>query len=114
MWYSAPCNFNDDFDCDISIDEKEMFNDVLEMLPDKRQIRPGSPAWRELRETMRQQLKVLRSTFGAFRETTGISCLSESDESLLMWAHYANNHCGMCVEYDLLEISGTRIKHCID
>lgn len=105
MWYSAPCNFNDVFDCDISIDEKEMFNDVLEMLPDKRQIRPGSPAWRELRETMRQQLKVLGSTFGAFRETTGISCLSESDESLLMWAHYANNHCGMCVEYDLLEIS---------
>lgn len=22
-----------------------------------------------------------------------------------MWAHYANNHCGMCVEYELLEIN---------
>ena len=36
---------------------------------------------------------------------TGISCLSESDSSLLMWAHYANNHKGMCVEYELLKIS---------
>lgn len=22
-----------------------------------------------------------------------------------MWAHYANNHCGICVEYELLEIN---------
>lgn len=105
MWYSSPCNFNDVFDCDISIDEKEIFNCVLKMFPNKKPIRPGSPAWRELRGTMQQQLKVLKADFGALRETTGISCLSESDESLLMWAHYANNHCGMCVEYDLMEIN---------
>lgn len=26
-------------------------------------------------------------------------------DSLLMWAHYANNHRGMCVEYELMEIN---------
>ena len=39
------------------------------------------------------------------KSTMGISCLSESCDSLLMWAHYANNHKGICVEYELLEIN---------
>ena len=44
-------------------------------------------------------------SFEETKQVTGISCLSESDSSLLMWAHYANNHKGMCVEYELLQIS---------
>lgn len=44
-------------------------------------------------------------SFKKMRTTTGISCLSESEDSLLMWAHYANNHRGICVEYELIEIN---------
>lgn len=105
MWYSAPCNFNDVFDCDISIDDKKVFNEALKLFPDKRGIRPGSNAWKNFRATMTQQLRALRSQFDELRNTTGVSCLSESENSLLMWAHYANNHRGLCVEYDLLEIN---------
>lgn len=43
--------------------------------------------------------------FAQMRSAIGIACLSELDDSLLMWAHYANNHRGMCVEYELLEIN---------
>lgn len=105
MWYSAPSNFNDVFDCDISIDDKKIFNEALKLLPDKRRIRPGSNAWRELRATINQQLRALRAKLDELRNTTGVSCLSESENSLLMWAHYAHNHRGICVEYDLLEIN---------
>ena len=35
------------------------------------------------------------------RESIGVSCFSESYDSLLMWAHYAHNHRGICVEYNL-------------
>lgn len=105
MWYSAPCNFNDVFDCDISIDDKKVFNEALKLFSDKRGIRPGSNAWKNFRATMTQQLRALRSQFDELRNTTGVSCLSESENSLLMWAHYANNHRGLCVEYDLLEIN---------
>lgn len=105
MWYSAPCNFNDVFDCDISIDEAEIFKSTLQMVPDKRGVRPGSPMWRNLRQRTNQDIRSVRSTFEDLKATTGISCLSESDDSLLMWAHYANNHSGVCVEYELLEIN---------
>ncbi|HEY6436324.1 MAG TPA: DUF2971 domain-containing protein, partial [Ignavibacteriaceae bacterium] len=33
-------------------------------------------------------------------EELGILCLTESDENLLMWAHYANSHQGFVVEFD--------------
>ena len=105
MWYSAPCNFNDVFDCDISIDNKKVFTEALKLVPDKRGIRPGSNAWKSLQATINQQLRALRGAFEKMRYTTGVSCLSESENSLLMWAHYAHNHQGICVEYDLLEIN---------
>ena len=105
MWYSAPCDFNDVFDCEISVDETAIINCALQMTPDNMKIRKGSPAWKEIRRTMLKEIKSFCSTFETMKSTMGISCLSESDESLLMWAHYANNHRGMCVEYDLMKIN---------
>lgn len=105
MWYSAPCNFNDVFDCDISFDEDGIFDSIIRMACGKMIIRQGSPMWKEIKRTVAPQINSLRAQWEALRSTTGITCLSEEDDSLLMWAHYANNHCGMCVEYNLLEIN---------
>ena len=105
MWYSAPCNFNDVFDCDLTIDENGILNSAIHMIPDKRGIRKGSPMWRQLRQTLNMQIRSFQTTVEKLRSTTGVLCLSESNDSLLMWAHYANNHSGMCVEYELLGIN---------
>lgn len=32
-----------------------------------------------------------------------VSCFSEYNDSLLMWPHYADQHKGICIEYDLLD-----------
>ena len=105
MWYSAPCKFNDVFDCDILIDEKEIFKSALEMFPDKRGIKQGSFKWLQLKQSVNKAIQTLRFNFENLKTTMGITCLSESYDSLLMWAHYANNHCGICVEYELNEIN---------
>ena len=105
MWYSAPCDFNDVFDCDLAIDEKEIFNSVLQMVPDKRGKRTGSPIWKQLKGTVNQKIREFQAEFEELRTKMGIACLSEAYDSLLMWAHYANNHRGMCVEYELLEFN---------
>lgn len=34
-------------------------------------------------------------------ELVSLKCFSEDWQNLLMWAHYANNYSGLCVEYDL-------------
>lgn len=105
LWYSAPCNYNDVFDCDITVDESAVFDCALQLAPEGTKIRTGSPMWKQLRQTMSQAIRSFRTTFEDMRSGMGVVCLSESDESLLMWAHYANNHHGMCVEYDLMEIN---------
>jgi hypothetical protein len=32
-----------------------------------------------------------------------VTCFSEKNDNALMWAHYANEHKGFCIEYDLLK-----------
>lgn len=105
LWYSAPCKFNDVFDCDILIDEKAILNSVLNQFPDKRGVRPGSPVWKEAQKQIAKEIPSLRTTLDGLKTKTGIACFSESDDSILMWSHYANNHRGMCVEYDLMRIN---------
>lgn len=39
-----------------------------------------------------------------FNEITGVSCFSKSSSEILMWAHYADKHKGICVEYDFSRI----------
>ena len=33
-----------------------------------------------------------------------MTCLTENNDNMLMWSHYANSHKGICVEYDLKKI----------
>ncbi len=105
MWYSTPINFNDVFDCDITVDEKKLFESMLKMCPGVQNVRIGSPIWKNLKDEARKSAKSMHDMFMQMRSEIGIACLSEVEDSLLMWAHYANNHCGMCVEYELLEIN---------
>ena len=34
-----------------------------------------------------------------------ISCLTTNQYNILMWAHYANKHTGICIEYDISKLS---------
>lgn len=34
------------------------------------------------------------------RASVGVLCFTTKEDNLLMWAHYANNHTGICIEFD--------------
>ena len=101
MWYSAPRNFNDAFDCDIAIDEQAIFNNLLPAISGGNTIRKGSPAWIQLKSNLHKQITLLENTFADQKSSMGITCLSEVPDSLLMWSHYANNHRGSRLFLDL-------------
>lgn len=105
LWYSAPCKFNDVFDCDILVDKNELLNSVLKQYPGKRGVRPGSQVWRDTKKEIEKALPSLIGVLDGLKVKTGIACFTETDDSLLMWSHYANNHSGMCIEYDLMKIN---------
>ena len=104
MWYSAPCNFNDVFDCDVTVDKDQLFKSI-QTYPGVQGVRIGSPMWKQMKSQAKSSARGMREMFSQMRSQMGITCLSELDDSLLMWAHYANNHRGMCVEYELMEIN---------
>ena len=105
LWYSSPCKFNDVFDCEILVDKNELLNSALKQYPGKRGVRPGSQVWRDTKKEIEKALPSLIGVLDGLKVKTGITCFTESDDSLLMWSHYANNHSGMCVEYDLMKIN---------
>lgn len=105
MWYSAPCNFNDVFDCDVFIDREKILDSALQLVPEGRKVLRYSPMWQHIKRSLDQPINTFESVFQGLKHDTGIACLTESCNSLLMWAHYANNHKGMCVEYSLWSIA---------
>lgn len=105
MWYSSPACFNDVFDADFAIDDVRIKQTLLDLIKENSDIRENSPAWVNICSEINNAAVHLRTKLSKLRLNIGVSCFSESDSSLLMWAHYAHNHKGLCVEYELLEFN---------
>ncbi len=71
--------YSDDFDSALLFVFKEMGLDV------------------NCQNDLYQQMK---KEFIRYREEVAISCFTEVNNSKLMWAHYADNYKGFCIEYD--------------
>jgi hypothetical protein len=41
-----------------------------------------------------------------------MSCLTEDKDNILMWSHYADNHTGICVEYDIKRLQDDPFTLC--
>lgn len=78
VWASAACHFNDPYDSSLLLDI-----DIY-----------GEKYKKYLQEC-------LKTTSRNIAQHCYISCFSEKNNSLCMWAYYANNHEGFCVEYDI-------------
>lgn len=46
----------------------------------------------------------MKKEFILYREEVAISCFTEVNNSKLMWAHYADNYKGFCIEYDFSKL----------
>lgn len=52
-------------------------------------------------------IKEFEPEFEKLKEQLAIACLTEDNDNILMWSHYACNHKGICLEYDFEEILDT-------
>lgn len=56
---------------------------------------------RDYSKRVEQEIRGIAADFDKFREYLLVSCFSEDYGSILMWSHYAKEHTGFCVQYDL-------------
>jgi len=88
------------------IENAKRSRDPLKTIADH--IPDSSSAWGGLKQRVelcsRQAQGVVERTTSAvqpWRKLTKLCSFSAINDSLLMWGHYADNHRGFCVEYDL-------------
>ncbi len=86
IWLSSPEEFNDPFDCHI-YDNYSLFD---EKYTKKEKTGILTKANKNYYENV---------IYSSYKES-GIACFCESPFEILMWSHYANNHRGICIEYD--------------
>ncbi|MDF9825748.1 hypothetical protein M2475_002142 [Breznakia sp. PF5-3] len=93
IWFSNPKAFNDPCDCKFDYNVNYAVSREL-----------GIP-YEEVNSISKDldQLKLEEMSVHA-SERHYICCFSEVNDNMPMWAYYANNHKGICIEYDPREI----------
>jgi hypothetical protein len=113
IYFGSPSNFNDPYDCTLApnIDAELSTSDINKF----REKWSAAATSSELAnfcmnadESLIREM-ALRSAKEAIAEAQqnfprrGVSCFSEVNNDLLMWAHYADKYKGFCLEFDTSE-----------
>lgn len=116
LHFSSPKELNDPFDCSLNIifsgRNKRFMKKYLikKILPirinniSKDLIRKASAFIDENYQGFDPNIKsnelLLQQNNRNYVLSSGVNCLSELNNNLLMWSHYSNKHTGFCVEFN--------------
>lgn len=114
LYFAPALDFNDPFDLRPSLSfeasDETRLNDFLRLLRER--MPELSPAQMEAkaRELLAAAFspanfnETVAATRGQLTEVltekVGVLCLSSKRDDILMWSHYADSHCGICLEFD--------------
>jgi len=111
VWYSKPDTFNDPFDCHLNFDSdipEDRYEKCLRWQL-KREGRPQSQIDEDIKklisetgivnEAARHVIDEIAASTLEVIQRIGVLCLTESNRDVTMWAHYADNHKGLCLSF---------------
>lgn len=114
-WFSKPETFNDPFDCYLNFD-KNISEDKYEKCLRwqlKREGRSKSQIENDIKKLISQDgivhedakeiIDEISSSTTDVITNIGVYCLTEINTDVTMWAHYADNHKGLCLGFLLYE-----------
>ncbi|MBR6012726.1 MAG: DUF2971 domain-containing protein [Selenomonadaceae bacterium] len=107
LYFNTPDSFNDPFDSassyNISSESREKLFDIFEQ---QTRGKLSNDLIKEARKISGSEFnKIFKSTDydPLHNSKRGITCFSRKNDNILMWAHYANNHQGVCLGFDIDE-----------
>lgn len=113
IYFGSPRKFNDPYDCAFlpkvvapNDDELQLIRDSINSgkfgLPQVPHAAAAAAANPEMfrRVLIEMTTTAIKQAGAEFLDKMGVSCLSETPGSLLMWAHYAEKSQGFCLEFD--------------
>jgi hypothetical protein len=108
FWLSSPRHFNDPFDmtAHVVIDgtTKQLRARVRELIEER-----STSQWKKRREEegrfmaldRTELLKRLRRSFEVNIDSTGVFAFAGTPRSGIMWSHYAEQHSGICLQFEI-------------
>ena len=94
LWFCKSTELNDPFDCQPTFfNEKELLDEIIKT------ERPN-----KLTVSDEDILKWIKQLLLDFKSSVNVTCFSETPYNMPMWGNYANNHRGICVEYDFNQL----------
>ncbi|MEE9337802.1 MAG: DUF2971 domain-containing protein [Methylococcaceae bacterium] len=101
VYYSSPHKFNDPFEAQpvIKMPSKNYIVKELKELNVQKTSIPSKT--RRLQKHLKKELPNYENKMKEFLGKFGVFCLTESNSNLLMWAHYGQDHKGLCFEFDI-------------
>lgn len=105
LYFSAPQNFNDPFDCKLSpiIGSQKEFAEAMAERQTLNYKKEDVVASLNANPNLLQKFK---DAVGNVMNRHGICCFSKKNADLLMWSHYADCHTGICLEFDVTKDPG--------
>ena len=122
LFIPSPKNFNDPYDCKLPVsfhllkNNKELArkyfeNTIREFHPSISQIKLTKKVEEKLKHKDYEDVKFIEKINNDLikwtQENLGIFSATAVNDNILMWAHYANNHTGICIGFDLIKLQET-------
>ena len=102
FWFATPDTFNDPFDCSLDDVKNYELEDVFDYLTD---LELDDESIKEAIINFKNNPHILPEFIHSAKENTilkkGVLSLSATNENILMWSHYANNHEGAVIGLEL-------------
>lgn len=102
IMFSHYKDFNDPFECAANIDTNNTTAEWANFLKSQ------GASLGEIKQivgnilTDRQAASIIKGSIHDTISESGIFCMTPKPDNLLMWAHYADQHKGVCIKFDLL------------
>jgi hypothetical protein len=96
IWLAKPESFNDPFDCNIRFKPKTN-SEALKKYIDITGRSTGNPD-----KDLEIYLEGLKQFQNKDMKNFGVFAMSQINDNILMWSHYADKHKGFCIEFERL------------
>ena len=108
IYFAKYKDFNDPFDCNYHISCDGNFdthkNRLRQLNPDLSEPKLDARTRRELQPgNLRRWKKKVNKQIHKISQSLGIFCMSAKRDNLLLWAHYADCHKGICLEFKVTD-----------
>ena len=109
LYFSSPKNFNDPYDCQIIQACQYEKKDIINLFSHADLCREHPEILNYIENTIDDNIdngklyEVIECAFRNNLYSKGVCCFSSIFDSILMWSHYAENHKGVCLKFDVIK-----------